>query len=278
MNRPFGIELSNQMVELHFRKAPTFDSAMIGRRTAQILNSEIEVPAQKTENCHLFIHQNRRAEFSDGSVPAQTVVLAAHAPIELDSYASDIQQSWACDDSEELLNGSNHTLLLMELMSATLPATVRVEIFHGVLQAVVEATHPTAMVCKHSQQVVPPESYLAATELAPIRRPGALNVRFFNISDSDGEMVMDTRGLHEIGLHDLQCHFRDLEPNEVAAVLLNTGLYLFENGPVIESGHTIAGIDEESRWVCQFENSLLAPEREILDVNPGPPFAAGGRT
>jgi hypothetical protein len=104
-----------------------------------------------------------------------------------------------------------------------------------------------------------------------------LNVRFFNISNSPGEMIMDTRGLHELGLHDLQCHFRELEPNGVSRVLYNTALYIFEHGAVIESGHTVAGIDPDSRWKCQFENSLLAPEREILDLNPGPPHAAGGR-
>ena len=88
---------------------------------------------------------------------------------------------------------------------------------------------------------------------------------------------MDTRGLAEIGLHDLQCHFRELNPTDVGRVLFNTAVYIFKNGPVIESGQTVAGIQPNSRWRCQFENSLLEPKREVLDLNPGKPHAAGKR-
>ncbi len=88
---------------------------------------------------------------------------------------------------------------------------------------------------------------------------------------------MDTRGLSEIGLHDLQCHFHDLDPNDVSGVLFNTAVYIFENGPVIESGNTVAGFKRGSKWACQFENALVPPEREVLDLNPGAPFAAGNR-
>ena len=91
-------------------------------------------------------------------------------------------------------------------------------------------------------------------------------------------MLMDTRGLNEIGLHDLQCHFRDLDPREVSQVLYNTSAYIIENGDVIEPGNTIAGISEGSKWVCQFEDALVAPARVVLDVNPGIPHAAGNRT
>src|SRR5262249_58554930 len=98
------------------------------------------------------------------------------------------------------------------------------------------------------------------------------------IANSAGDMLMDTRGLADVGLHDLQCHFRDLDPTAVARVLFNTAVYIFANGPVIESGQTVAGIEPDSRWRCQFENALLEPKREILDLNPGKPYAAGNRS
>jgi len=90
-------------------------------------------------------------------------------------------------------------------------------------------------------------------------------------------MIMDTWGLAEIGLNDLQCHFRELDPKRVAGVLLNTAVYIFEKGSVIKSGETVAGIEPESKWRCQFENSLLEPKREVLDLDPGRPYAAGKR-
>jgi hypothetical protein len=56
---------------------------------------------------------------------------------------------------------------------------------------------------------------------------------------------------------------------------MNTAIYITQNGAVIESGHTIAGIDPGSMWSCQFEESLIEPQRVLLDVNPGVDYAAG---
>ena len=108
----------------------------------------------------------------------------------------------------------SHPLLVTEMMARLLDPGDRVKLFHGVLQAAVETTRPDALVFKHTQQVVEPRAYLESTKLPPIERPGSLNVRFFNISNAGGEMIMDTRGLEEVGLHDLQCHFRELAPED----------------------------------------------------------------
>ena len=178
----------------------------------------------------------------------------------------------------ERMGDSTCTVLVTEMMTQGLEPHDRVRLFHGVLQAMVEITRPHALSFTHTQQIVSGDAYLASCSREPIQRLGALNVRFYNISNSDSDdMIMDTRGLDEIGLHDLQCHFRGLDPNEVSHVLLNTGLYVFENGAVIESGQTIAGTGPDSKWGCQFEESLLEPVRELLDLNPGAPYAAGGR-
>ncbi|MEO0476408.1 MAG: DUF4261 domain-containing protein, partial [Planctomycetota bacterium] len=63
----------------------------------------------------------------------------------------------------------------------------------------------------------------------------------------------------------------------VANVLFNTGVYIFQNGPVIESGQTVQGTEPGSKWRCQFERSPIKPERDVLDLDPGPPYAAGRR-
>ena len=167
--------------------------------------------------------------------------------------------------------------MVTEMMARSLPPGDRLSLFHGVLRAMIEVVEPDALVFKHSQQVIEPKDYLAACDQGPILRPGSLNVRFFTISDSDGDMLMDTRGLTDIGLHDLQCHFRGLDPKSVAGVLFNTGVYIFEEGPIIESGQTVAGIEPGSKWRCRFESSLLEPKRDVLDLNPGKPYAAGDR-
>jgi len=267
-----------QIVELHFRRRPTCDYAAVKGRAQEILQSELDCPDPATAGeTFLIVHKNHPVKYVDGQVPAQTAILAIDQPPKLEAYQQDIQQSWRCRGAEELLRACKETRLVTEMMARLLSPKDRVSLFHGVLRAMIEVTKPDALVFKHSQQVVEPADYLAACDRDPILRPGSLNVRFFNISDSDGEMIMDTRGLAEVGLHDLQCHFRELDPTQVARVLFNTAVYIFEKGPVIESGQTVAGIEADSKWRCQFENSLLEPKREVLDLDSGKPYAAGKR-
>jgi hypothetical protein len=271
--RPFESEIAMQIVELHFATEPKCDYLAIKSRAETLLAEQLDTPdAGSAKDAFLFFHKQHPIQLKDAVIAPQTALLRANKPINIDGYADDIQQSWGFRDCAPVLSTSNHTILVTEMMARSLPAPDRVHLFHGVLQAVIELTKPIALVFKHSQQVVQPRAYLDNAGDVPILRPGSLNVRFFNISNSSGDMLMDTRGLSEIGLHDLQCHFRDLDPNEVSA-LFNTDL--FENGPVIESGNTVA--EEGAKWICQFEDALVPPEREVLDLNPGPPYAAGGR-
>lgn len=272
------LQMGIQIVELHFASEPKCDYIAIKSRAETLLAAELDMSDPgSAKDAFLFFHKQHPIQLKDAVIAPQTALLRASKPVNIDAYADDIQQSWGFRDCAAVLSTSNHTLLVTEMMARALPAHDRVHLFHGMLQAVIELTKPIALVFKHSQQVVQPQAYLKSVGDAPILRPGSLNVRFFNIANSSGDMLMDTRGLSEIGLDDLQCHFRDLNPNEVSTVLFNTAIYLFENGPVIESGNTVAGIGEKSKWICQFENALVPPEREVLDLNPGPPHAAGGR-
>ena len=64
----------------------------------------------------------------------------------------------------------------------------------------------------------------------------------------------------------------------MAALLANTGHYLFEQGDVIADGHTVEGLEPGRGWRCQHEDALVPPSRVVLDLDPGPPHAAGDRT
>ena len=268
--------MSMQMAELHYVSPPSYDGASIAERAESLIRSGIE--PQESGDTISFFHTRHPVQYKDGSVPAQTAVLSANERGDPASYTDVIQQSWACNDAIDRIRACNSCCLVTEMMARLLEPAERLRLFHGVLQAFVEITKPHAIVFSHSQQIIAPDAYLASCNNSPINRPGSLNVRFYRVNNSGkDDMIMDTRGLQEIGLHDLQCHFRDLDPNDVSGVLYNTGIYIAENGAVIESGHTIAGTTSESEWQCQFEESLLDPKRELLDLNPGSPFAAGNR-
>ena len=137
-----------------------------------------------------------------------------------------------------------------------------------------------AIVWQPTARVVDPAAWCAAFDAGdPAQRffAGAVNVRLFNVQAQERESVMDTLGLGALGLPDLQCHFRGLDPQKMARVLYNTAWYVFANGDVIEDGNTVGGISAGSRWKCQHEDSLVGPDRMVLDLDPGAPYAAGNR-
>lgn len=269
--------MGSQMVQLGYESAPVFDAQAIATRAEEILGSGIELAS---DGPMIFWHMDHTVSYQDKKdVPGQTVLLPAPdgQPTEV-SFDEAIQQSWKCDDAADRVAACSSFPMLTEMLTRALEAGDRLKLFHGVLQAVAELTTPTALIFQHSQQVIAPRDYLATCNEPPEVRAGSINIRFFNISNSDtNDMLMDTRGLHEIGLNDLQCHYRDIQPSDVAQVLFNTACYTVEQGPVIESGHTIEGHAPENPWHCQFQDAMVNPERVVLDLDPGPPFAAGNR-
>ena len=86
---------------------------------------------------------------------------------------------------------------------------------------------------------------------------------------------MDTLGLHVLRLPDLQCHFRNIDESRMAGVLYNLAAYIVDAGDIIGDGNTISGVEGTEHWRCQHEMSLIGPERLVLDIHPGKPFAAG---
>ena len=95
-------------------------------------------------------------------------------------------------------------------------------------------------------------------------------------------MLVDTLGLHMLGVADVQFHFHGLQPSLVVNHAYNIGMYQLDGGMPIKDGETVDGFDEagnirhEIRWTCQYEMSMIEPKRAVLDVEAGE-FAAGNR-
>lgn len=100
---------------------------------------------------------------------------------------------------------------------------------------------------------------------------GALNIRFYNVEGTGSERqegLMDSIGLAALGIPDVQCHFYDMDTNEVAGCLTNFAYYLFNQGDIITDGETI-GFTEEMRWRCEHQYALAVPHRIVIDLDPG---------
>ncbi len=209
-------------------------------------------------------------------VPAQAIVIAADKELDPAEYETAVQQSWDFAGAADAVARARHTLLASEFMARLLPYPDRLRLFRALGTGLVELTRPVALYSRAAGALYDPQHWLEI-QRSGYEYYGLFNVRSFNVEGTADDAVMDTLGLGIFGVPDLQCHFRNLDRDEVASLLYNIGIYLMQNGDVIESGHTIQGLFEGSKWRCNHEESLIAPDREVVDICPDPPHAAGNR-
>jgi hypothetical protein len=261
---------STLMAELHLEGIPVLDLGQLRDDVTSTLPDSELLDGPHSSVIAMFAHQAFVTDFADGRrVPISTAVMRTNAGAEPDHSKVDLSQTWDFPAAQERLNRCAQEVLVAEVMGRQRPPEQRVAAFRAVLLAVAKQVNPLAVWWPTSTLVSD-----APAEDSPLLA-GLINVRMFRIGGCGGDLLMDTVGLAAIGLPDVQCHFRGLEPGLVAALLYNVGNYLFETGDVIEDGHTVEGLDSGQRWRCQHENSVVAPRRIVLDINPGPPYAVG---
>jgi hypothetical protein len=267
------------LAELLFEHPPQVDAAVIEARVRSRL-SQTRLVSGKGETL-MFAHENHPVTYKGGAqVPAQFVIMTPGTPVDPQRLAPAIQQTWNWDAAEAQAARAKHYLIANELMAQMLDYRERFPLYANSLLGLVEATRPIAVYCHHAQHLLDPAAILRASGAEdPLAMFMChLNVRLFRIENgAAGDTIMDTRGLAALGLPDVQMHFRGLDPGRVAALLYNYARYLYEHGDCINDGETIDGATPGTRWRCRHEMSLVPPERLVLDIDPGPPHAAGQR-
>jgi hypothetical protein len=255
------------MAELLYERAPELDAEALAARVRETLPKTVAVPGGDGV---LLAHEDFPIEFEEGTKAILTSVMRPGEDTE-GAGPYDLTQSWAFEAKEDAAQRATTTLLVVEMLGHTAPAKDRVTAFKAALRAVVEQTLPLGIWSAGAAELVAPER-VAEHPLACL-----VNVRLFRVAGEEGVCVLDTLGLHALGMPDFQLHFRELDPSELAGHLRNLAAYAFEHEDAIESGHTISGPGGEGRWTLQLEDALVAPDRAVLDIDPGPPYAAGGR-
>lgn len=259
-------------VELLFDKEPTFS---IERILKDLKNQFVTVDAiDDVTVTSLFFPEFRK--YKDDNLPAQYVLTKKYSFINSRKYSSSVEQTWDFEEANEIIKKVKYCCGFSDLFSAELHHIKRMELFNRVLAAILAHTNCVAVNWPHSQKLIDPKSFIKETQDGDYLH-GALNVRFFRVEGADEDMLMDTLGLVALGLPDLQCHYKNLEPSKVAGLLYNYARYIFENGDIIEDGNTIQGVSPEEKWVCQHEVSLIKPIRTVIDINPGKKYAGGNR-
>lgn len=276
-------------IELKYKEKPNFSRKRLYEKM-QLYTGTIEQPEeQKLEDHRIvwepsedsetdmlhFFHLNYPVQFADGEMPAQTSLMPMpNRPAA--EYETAIQQAWHWPEAAAVVEECRYSVRLIDMMASGLAPSERLKLISGALRAVLETAACDAVYFKESDKLLEPGDYLTAIEAGGILY-GAMNVRFFNVEGTGrgrSEMLMDTIGLAALGVPDVQCHFFELEPNEVVQQMTNLGYYLFDSGDVIKDGETF-GPTEDVRWRCEHQYALAGPHRIVLDVDPGSPHYAG---
>jgi hypothetical protein len=217
-------------------------------------------------------HTEMTVELEDGVVPLLTAILPGSPLDHRTKTLPDVSQTWDWAEAAEAVEQCTGSILVTELLAEHFLPQQRVSGLMSVLEVLVQRTSPLAISWPQSQRVTDPARFDRDA------LDGVINVRFFLVDDGDGEArLMDTLGLDLFELPDAQCHYRDFEPAEVAALLYTTAVYEFTEGDVIDDGHTISGPRGDERFVCRHEDALVGPPRIVLDIDLGDPYAAGDR-
>jgi hypothetical protein len=271
--------LAPLMVQMLYDIPPVLD---FGRLTAKVeeycgRTDPAHRPAPDATLAHYFM-LDVMVQFKQGKLASQLCLCRADVPPDASRLDQALEQTWDWPEAREVVASARHILLANDFMAAPLEPKVRNGQFRGFIRAIQEVVPCKAMHWMNTQQIVHPGRFLFA-QGEPLAQPlyGSINVRFFTIQGTTGDRLMDTMGLAVLGLPDIQCHFRELQPTDVTRILWDVAYYQFERGDVIKDGETVPGVLEHDRWRCQHEMAMVGPERVVLDLDPGGQYAAGKR-
>jgi hypothetical protein len=252
--------LGPYLVKLLFAEPVAIDAAGLHARLREALGDVDLVPAE--DDVTLFAIK--------GHGGAQDMVMLSVLTAGIGDLGPALGQSWDWPIARDVASRARHAIVVTEIMNLGIERKARLHVFDHVLRVVLRATRPLAMHWLASERVVDPEAYLKTRGDVDRLAQGYVNVRFFRVEGrAPGECVMDTLGLASFGLPDLQCHYAGLDPRAVATVLFNYAGYVFDKGDVLEDGNTVEGSVPGSKWRCQHEMALVAPERMVIDFHPG---------
>lgn len=238
------------------------------------------------ENGAGFAAKKYTANFENGEKQAPPMLMIMGCveikkPI-MDEVAE--SQLWDCPDGDEIMKSCKYQVIATDMLGAGLDYKDRAEMLVDYIEALVEL-FPTcrAVVFETSKKMFTREAIINCSVPKKSRFIYyAVNVRFFNIQGTD-DSIVDSVGMSTLFLPDVQYHFHGVDPDAVVNHAYNVLTYIFdfdEENP-LKAGDTVDGIADgqmsrDVQWKVQYEESLIQPIREVVDVNMGE-FASGSR-
>lgn len=256
------------MVKLLFSGKPNLNADQILAKLKQQMSN---IDHSFAVSSLIFSFPDYPVQLADATIPAQLNILIPdrnEAGVGLPDTA--FTQNWHWPEANEVAQSCQYEILITDLMSRSLHFKARVNLFMDFLTAVIKVTQPNAIYTFHSDKILNP---VAVSNLWETDKTQALytlcNVRLFNVSNDpqNRELLMDTLGLHALGLPDFQIRFTGLNENEIANLLWTYAYHTYEYGDIIEEVDTMEGLTG-SKWKCVKQLSLVAPERIVVNIIP----------
>ncbi len=257
------------MVKLLFLGKPNLNADQI---LAEVKEHITNVDHSFSANSLIFSFPDHPVKLTDTTIPAQfNIVIPDKGKLEIGLPDTAFTQNWHWPEANQTAQNCQYEILVTDLMSRTLPFKTRVNLFMDFLVAVIRVTQPNAAYTFHADKILDPA---AITNLWDTDKAQALyalcNVRLFNVSNDpqNRELLMDTLGLHALGLPDFQIRFTAFNENEMANLLWTYAYHVYEYGDIIEEADTLEGLTKGSKWKCVKQLSLVAPERMVVNIIP----------
>ncbi|MGC6174663.1 DUF4261 domain-containing protein [Lacrimispora sp. 38-1] len=230
-----------------------------------------------------FAPKKYKVEFKEGSMPPQLMVMEC---MKTDGYQIDEiakSQMWDCENSAEILSECSYHVVATDMLAGAMANYKdRADMLMNFMEALVELYPECAAVQFQTSGKMFTRDKIINHQIPLEDRfiYFAVNVRFFNIEGTE-DMLVDTLGMSTLYLPDLQYHYHGMDPNWVVNHAYNLLSYMYANDAPVKSGETVDGIadghmEQTIQWKCQYENALIQPAREVLDICMNE-YASGNR-
>ena len=231
-----------------------------------------------------FAPQNYKVHYEDTDADISPTLMVTDCEKIDKPVLDDFERSqvWDCPNVDELLTECQYRVFATDMLASGLEAKERADMLVKYVDALLEL-YPSckAVVFGPSRKFLSRESIENHSDKAVTRFIYyAVNVRYFSIQGTE-DMMVDSLGMSTLFLPDVQYHFHGMNPDEVVNHAYSVLYYIFEHDNPIGDGETIAGLENgdmspDIQWKVQYEDSLIQPVREVLDINMGE-YASGTR-
>ncbi|MCL1889134.1 MAG: DUF4261 domain-containing protein [Desulfovibrionaceae bacterium] len=184
--------------------------------------------------------------------------------------AMSLEQTWQWNDAGTAIASASFRVSLAEVNTLHLGINSRLNLLHKGLYALAAALAPDALHFPQSQCLLEPAAYLENKPDTPtcFRPYGLMNTRLFTPqTPGAGNLLMDTLGLHLLGLPDLQCLIPvdSQDYAELTSWFCNLAEHLCEKPGELKDGDLVTGLRNKA-WKLRAHQATIPPQREVLEI------------